>query len=184
VAVGAAHVALVDLGLDRRPGKSTAEHGRHVICLLAPVVELQNDRIRLAAVDARMLAEELPSAILILSCRPSMVHADLSNLMIAIPQIPIVLVARHACTTPRLSLAGFSALDAELFRRLAKATARAGALAIHDIRGHLLAELKEAALAVVNAKFARCLPRVAAQRTSHLAISRSMVAQGHPLATK
>jgi hypothetical protein len=165
VAVRASHGALFNLGLYRRPGKSTADHGRHVRPLVAQVVELKNDWIRLAAVDAGMLTEVLPNAILILSGRPLAVHADLGNLMITIPQVPVLLVFRHACSTPRLPLAVLAVSNTEFLNRFGKSTAPADTLVAHDVRGHVFAEPKERVLAVVNAEFPCCFPGVAVRAT-------------------
>lgn len=58
VAIGAPHVAFLDLGHD--PSDRPVPDVREVERLVAPdVVELQNDRIGLTAVDARVLDEVL-----------------------------------------------------------------------------------------------------------------------------
>src|SRR6266540_879912 len=71
------------------------------------VVELENNRIRLAAVDARMLTEVLPSSVLVFLSGPIVVPSDLGQLVLAIPQVPVVFVFPHAGTTPAVGVHGY-----------------------------------------------------------------------------
>jgi hypothetical protein len=66
------------------------------------MIELQDDGIWLAAIDAWVLPEIRPSAILILSRGSLVVQVNAGNLVLAIPHIPITLVLRHTTAAPRL----------------------------------------------------------------------------------
>src|SRR2546423_5746406 len=59
MAVRAPHLALGDLGFDQRPRPSARHEGRDVFCLVAQVIELENEDVSLAAVDARVFEQVL-----------------------------------------------------------------------------------------------------------------------------
>jgi hypothetical protein len=54
MAVGATNLTLRDLREDRFPDESAPSHAGDVTSLVAKVVELKDDRIALAAINARM----------------------------------------------------------------------------------------------------------------------------------
>jgi hypothetical protein len=165
VAIATAHRTFVDLGLDLRPREAIERHVRHVALLVAQMVELQNDWIRLAAIQAPMLAEVVPSTILILSATALVVHANTLELMIAIPHVPVALVLGHACATPHLPLSGIPGSDAELVERLSQSAPTAPSLIRHErLNDHVWKrqfsdrDPDEGLFSFVCAKFARCLP--------------------------
>src|SRR6266542_3048339 len=133
------------------------------------VVELENNRIRLAAVDARMLTEVLPSSVLVFLSGPIVVPSDLGQLVLAIPQVPVVFVFPHAGTTPALPFSGLSRQEAEFIRRFAESTSCATTLAVDEIGTRVLAEPEKGVLPFVYAECPCRLSRVAV-RATHCAL--------------
>jgi hypothetical protein len=82
--IPAAYFALLDLGLDRAPAETTTEHFADVISLFSDVIELKNDGVRLAAVDASVLGQVCPSARLILERAALEICLDLIAMVIAV----------------------------------------------------------------------------------------------------
>ena len=60
MAVGASNLAFVDLGDDHASRPTSLDELRDVVQLVAQVIELEDMRIGLAAVDARMRCQVLP----------------------------------------------------------------------------------------------------------------------------
>jgi len=54
MAVCTTHDALFDLGRDPRPARAVRDHGRDIEFLVTKVVELEDNDVLLAAVDAGM----------------------------------------------------------------------------------------------------------------------------------
>ncbi|TME68236.1 MAG: hypothetical protein E6I48_16995 [Chloroflexi bacterium] len=165
MAIATAHRALVYLGLDLRPREAIQRHVGHVALLVAQMVELQNDWIRLAAIQAPMLAEVVPSTILILSATALVVRTNALELMIAISHVPVALVLGHASTTPHLPLSGIPGSVAELVERFSQSAPAAPSLIRHDrLIDHVWKrqfsdrDPDEGLFSFVCAKVARCLP--------------------------
>jgi hypothetical protein len=66
MAVGTKNLALLDLHEDGRPCESSCAHIRDSVPFVAEMVELQDDRVSFAALNARMLREVLPHSELVL----------------------------------------------------------------------------------------------------------------------
>src|SRR5437899_3609732 len=62
MAIRAADVALVDLTLDRVPRSTIADERAHIRDLVAAMIEVQDDRIALIAVDTWVVQEESEDA--------------------------------------------------------------------------------------------------------------------------
>jgi hypothetical protein len=92
------------------------------------MVELQNDWIRLPAVQAAVLPQIIPRAVLILSPRSLVIGTHALELMIAISHVPIAFVVRHTSATPHLPLATLSIAHAELFERFSQPASAAPSL--------------------------------------------------------
>lgn len=65
VAIRAPNFALGDLLQDDRPAEGPA-HGRNIVSLVTEVIELEDNRVPLAAVNAWMKCEVLPNSHLVL----------------------------------------------------------------------------------------------------------------------
>jgi hypothetical protein len=82
------------------------------------MVEVEHDRIGLAAVNARVTDEVQPYSDAILRGHPILLHLSARDHRIAILQIPEVLVISRTRTTPRVASAGLARSDTELVVRL------------------------------------------------------------------
>jgi hypothetical protein len=60
MAVGAAHLTLLDLPVDPGQTRIAVHQPRHVVGLLADVIEVENAGIRLSAVHARAPGQDRP----------------------------------------------------------------------------------------------------------------------------
>jgi hypothetical protein len=102
MAVGAAHLALVDLGFDSRPCPPASCVGRDVGYLVADVIELENDDVTLAAIHARMLSQVVDDLLTDLGAPIRDVFVDSSPLtFVVLPIVPRVRFG-EAIATPRL----------------------------------------------------------------------------------
>jgi hypothetical protein len=112
--VGAADFAFGDLRKDGFPDEAAPSHGRDVTPFVAKVVELQNDRIALAAISARVGRQVLPHSKLVLFRADSSHLLHVSEMLVPVSQIPEALVLDVAGLAPRLTNASLAILEAEL----------------------------------------------------------------------
>ena len=94
MAVGAPDETLVDLGLDSTPRNSAPEQNRDFRGLQRRigVVELQDDRILLPAVDARVIGEVVADLASKMLCLSNSSHVSRRDLLLAVSVIPILRV--------------------------------------------------------------------------------------------
>jgi hypothetical protein len=88
-------VALCNLIDDALP-VSVPETASDVESFVATVVEFQHDGVRLAAVDARMLCEEIDEVANPFNCQPSLSLQRIRYITLAIGDIVLVVVVRTA----------------------------------------------------------------------------------------
>jgi len=104
MAVRAADFAFVDFGFDARPGAAASGIDRDVGNLVTNVIELKNDDVRLAAVDAWMLSKVLND--LLVHFRASLSDLPQKSRLLTLMVLPIVprVSLSEAVATPRLKL--------------------------------------------------------------------------------
>jgi hypothetical protein len=88
MAVRASHLAFLNLGLDARPGAAASRIDGDVCDLVADVIELENDDVPLAAVDAWMSSEIFDDLLAHLRAPTQDVLVDSS--LLALPVLPII----------------------------------------------------------------------------------------------
>ena len=113
VAVGTKNLAPLDLHEDGRPCESSCAHIRDSVPLVAEMVELQDDRVSLAALNARMLREVLPHSELVLVSGLVPGLADVRDMPLAIALVPSALVFDEAALAPRVTYAELGVPEAE-----------------------------------------------------------------------
>src|SRR2546427_10182135 len=114
MAVGAADLAFGDLLEDRFPDKPGPRHRRNARPLVPQVVELKNDRIALAAINARVSCQVLPHAALVLFRADDSHLLYVSEMLVPVSQVPKALVFGVAGLAPRLTNTPLAMLEAEL----------------------------------------------------------------------
>ena len=114
IAVGAADLAFRDLLEDRFPDEAAPSHARDVTPLVALVVELKNDRIALAEINARVNCQELPHAALVLFRADGSHLLYMSEMLVPVSQVPDARVFGVAGLAPRLTNTPLAILEAEL----------------------------------------------------------------------
>jgi hypothetical protein len=100
MAVCANHIALRNLGKDRLPAPVTKTRG-DVEALIAKVVELEDERIELAAVDATTLAKELDKICGALSGERVFSKHGLSDVPLAVLRKMLPFIRRTTRTAAR-----------------------------------------------------------------------------------
>jgi len=90
------------------------------------MVELENNRIALAAINARMGCQVLPHAQLVRFRTDGSHLLDVSEMFLSVSQIPEALVFHVARLAPRLTNPSLSILEAELIDGLFDAASGAG----------------------------------------------------------
>jgi hypothetical protein len=118
------YLALGNLFEDRLPDKSGPGHGRDVGPFVPKVVELQNDRVSLATINARVGCQVLPHAKLVLFRADGSHLLHVREMVVPVSQIPEVLLFDVAGLAPRLTNPSLSILEAELIDGLFDAAAR------------------------------------------------------------
>src|SRR5437870_11110462 len=98
MAVDAAHFALANLELDGRPRVRVRDHLRDVCAFVANVIELQDDRIGLPAVDTWMATEVGPQSQPIFKGGPVTSDSRACDLFLAIGQC-----TKDACIQPYMA---------------------------------------------------------------------------------
>jgi len=100
MAVGTEDLTLRDLYEDRRPRETGLAHVGHIVAFVAEMIEVEDDRISLAALDAWMDRQVLPHESLVLV--PSLVSScsDVRDVPRAIAFVPSALVLSHAAFAP------------------------------------------------------------------------------------
>ncbi len=89
-----------------------------MVDLVTQVIELKDDWIRLAAIDAGVLAKILPSTILVLCYGASAVDPNAAHVALSVPEVPRAFVIRHAVATPSLAFPARPTTRAECFEWL------------------------------------------------------------------
>src|SRR6266581_2868929 len=87
---------LCDLYEDRRPRETGLAHVGHIFAFVAKMIEVEDDRVSLAASDAWMDRQVLPHEYLVLV--PGLVssRSDVRDVLRAIAFVPSALVLSHA----------------------------------------------------------------------------------------
>ncbi|MDQ2915052.1 MAG: hypothetical protein M3T56_17645, partial [Chloroflexota bacterium] len=104
MAVGAADVALFDLGLDASPRTSGARISRYVRDLVAAVIEFEHDDVALAAVHTVVGCEVLDDAATILGASHRNVPQQPVLLDLAMLSVVLASVRGEALAAPGLKL--------------------------------------------------------------------------------
>jgi hypothetical protein len=100
--VGAADLALGDLGFDERPSPPITNQLAHIFQLVTQMIELQDHRIRLAAVDAWVSQEIVTEAAAILGREAIAIAPQPGDLALVIRAISRDLVLGEASAAPGL----------------------------------------------------------------------------------
>jgi len=104
MAVRAAHLALFDLGFDTRPCAPASRINGDVGNFVADVIELENDDISLAAIDARILSQVVDDPLAHLRAPGRDVFVDSSPLALPVRVIVPRVRLSETFATPRLQL--------------------------------------------------------------------------------
>jgi hypothetical protein len=99
VAICTSDLALRDLSNNREPTKG-ATHVGNVLTFVSQVVKLKDNRVRLAAIYARVKGEVLPYPLLILRKGHGGCRLDASEVTLPISQIPEALVLDETFLAP------------------------------------------------------------------------------------
>jgi hypothetical protein len=126
MAVRTKDLALRDLLDDGRPSETCPAHVCDVVALVTQVVELEDDRIALAALHAGVLRQVLPRAQLILVGRLIASHSNMRDVFVAIALIPKAFVFNEAGLAPRVANAELGISETELIEGLFHAAFTAG----------------------------------------------------------
>ena len=119
------HVALCNLVEDRLPAAITDAFG-NVEPLVGKMVELEDQRIGLAAIDARVLAEELEQAHGSFLCECPLADLGVGDIARSMGRVVLLLVGGTAGTTVVVALACGYAAPGEVGEGLGLAAAAAG----------------------------------------------------------
>jgi hypothetical protein len=104
MAIRAAHLAFLNLGHDPRPGPPASRVDRDVRDLVGDVIELENDDVALAAVDAWMFSQVLDDVLAHLRAPTRDVSIDSSPLALPVRLIVAGVGLGEALAAPRLQL--------------------------------------------------------------------------------
>src|SRR5256885_12446380 len=114
MAVDAAHFALANLELDGRPRVRVRDHLRDVCAFVANVIELQDDRIGLPAVDTWMATEVGPQSQPIFKGGPVTSDSRACDVFLAIGHVPKMLVFSHTWPTGSVACASSLPTNVEM----------------------------------------------------------------------
>lgn len=125
MAVGAAHIALRDLRFDDTPTDVSVEELRYAERLVSAVVELQDDRIPLPAVHARVLEQVLQRSVLVLTVDVPDPRGDPGSAVFEVVGVELLRTLGVAGTTSPLQAIARLASAMELAHRLLQSAAPA-----------------------------------------------------------
>ena len=102
MAVCATHHALLDLSRDARPARAVRDHGRDIEFLVSQMIELEDNDLLFAAVDAGMPQQVLDGSLLRLSATQGPVAIKTSPLTFDVVLVVAVVRRGEAGTAPVL----------------------------------------------------------------------------------
>src|SRR5207247_6745821 len=100
------------------PLEAVKRHVGAVRALASKMIEVQNDRIALPAVDTWMSRQVLPHTELVFGGMLVSQHPHVSDVLLAVLQVPDTLVFHVAGLAPRLADPSLAILEAEFFDRI------------------------------------------------------------------
>ena len=118
VAIRTTDRAFRDLLEDGRPSPTRRTHERDISAFIAQVVEMKNNGISLAAIDARMRRQVLPDPALVFVLGRRTPFLDVCSVSIPVAFIPEALVFNKAALAPRVTDAELYVPEPELIDRL------------------------------------------------------------------